>query len=327
MNGRNASPAGATRHSSSFHWHRRLQIWCQGQAPAALQSLGQLWRSRSTTAMTLAAIGIALTLPATLFTAMDNLSRLGDPLTQGARITCYLKADTDSGDARKLAAELERDVRISRVRLIDPDAGLSELLERLGTSIEQVDLPENPLPWVLIAEPHGDWRSPEQTQTLAADLAKHSEMEQVRADTGWLRRLAALLGVARRAVLIVGTLLGLTVLLVLGNTIRLEIENRREEIAVCKLVGATDGFVRRPFLYGGLWLGLFGGVLAWLLTSAAVHLLAGPVTVLAAEYDTAFQLHGPSWSGLVDLVLTGLVLGWLGAWLAVGSHLGKLEVD
>ncbi len=277
--------------------------------------------------MTLAAIAIALTLPATLFTSLDNAEEASRPLRHGVSISVYLDPALTADEVDRLAESLRRDQRIAESRVIRPDEGLAELFARSGVTPDDVLFEENPLPAVIILEPMEQWRSPKAIDALTSDLSAASSVGQVRADLDWVRRLDALLEIARRGVLVAGTLLGLMVLLVVGNTIRLEIENRREEIVVCKLVGATNAFVRRPFLYGGLWLGTLGGVAAWLLTTLSIEFLRPPVGRFAAEYDAAFRLVGPGWSGLADLLLTGAILGWLGAWLAVGRHLRALEPD
>ena len=275
--------------------------------------------------MTLAAIGIALTLPATLFTALDDAHRASRPLRHGTSLAVYLNPILTSSEVDRVAESLRSDERIAETRLIRPDEGLTELFSRSGVTPDAVLFEENPLPAVLILQPAERWHTAEAIETLTKELSGTVGVDQVSADLDWVRRIDAFLVIARRAVLIAGTLLGLMVLLVVGNTIRLEIENRRDEIVVCKLVGATNAFVRRPLLYVGLWLGALGGFGAWLLTTLSMAFLQQPVANFAAQYDAAFSLSYPGWSGLADLSLTGAILGWLGAWLAVGRHLRTLE--
>jgi cell division transport system permease protein len=305
----------------------RLDGWVREHLASARYGFTRLQRSAGTSAMTLAAIAIALTLPATLFTGLDNAVRASHPLRQGASISVYMDPILPAGEIERLAESLKNDRRIVQVELISPDEGLAELFARSGVTAEETLFEENPLPAVLVLQPSAEAQSPADIDALTTELSAASQVDQVRADLDWVRRIDALTNIARRTVLVAGTLLGLMVLLVVGNTIRLEIENRREEIMVQKLVGATNAFVRRPFLYGGLWLGTLGGLTAWSFTALSIALLQKPVTQFAAEYDAAFLLAGPGWPGLVDLILTGATLGWLGAWLAVGRHLRALEPE
>ena len=150
-------------------------------------------------------------------------------------------------------------------------------------------------------------------------------VELAQLDVQWVKRLHAILQIIRRSVTALAALLSLAVLLVVGNTIRLDILNRRAEIEVTKLIGATDGFIRRPFLYGGIWYGLLGGILALALSGAALLLLREPVAQLSSLYASAFRLRMFDWR-LAALVLGGgATLGWLGSWLAVGRHLKRIE--
>jgi cell division transport system permease protein len=141
----------------------------------------------------------------------------------------------------------------------------------------------------------------------------------------WVKRLYQFMELGQRLVWALATLLGLAVLLIIGNTIRLSIESRRDEILVVKLVGGTDAFVRRPFLYTGIWFGLGGGIIAWLLLSMGLYWLSGPVETLISLYGSDFVLQGLSLSDSLMLIFDGVILGWLGAWLAVSRHLTKIK--
>jgi cell division transport system permease protein len=156
-------------------------------------------------------------------------------------------------------------------------------------------------------------------------LATAAGVQTVQIDTDWVKRLATLLDIMRRLVQLTGGLLGLGVMLVIGNTIRLDILNRRAEIEVMKLVGATDGFARRPFLYSGVWYGLGGGVLALILVAFAVALLAQPVTRLAALYGSQFRLRGLGFGESVTILAGAIALGWVGSWLAATRHIKRIE--
>ena len=196
------------------------------------------------------------------------------------------------------------------------DSGFGKALDALG---------ENPLPDTLVVTPTLTASTPEGTEALRAAIAALPEVQNVQLDTAWVQRLHGLLDLARRCVQIIGALLGLGIVLVVSNTIRLDIENRRAEIEVMKLVGASDGFTRRPFLYTGIWYGLGGGALALLLVATGMALLMQPVARLAVLYGSGYRLHGfPAATGAATFVLA-VMLAWIGSWIAVWRHIRAIE--
>jgi cell division transport system permease protein len=162
-------------------------------------------------------------------------------------------------------------------------------------------------------------------QALVTFVEGMGRVDQVQVDLGWLQRLNAMTNILARAVWALSLLLGAAVILVIGNTVRLAIENRRDEILVAKLVGGTDAFVRRPFLYAGAWFGLGGGVVAWVLIQVSLWWLNGPIERLAGLYRSEFVLQGPGFEGAAALIIIAMLLGWLGAWVAVKRHLDDIE--
>jgi len=271
--------------------------------------------------MTVAVIGIALALPAGLFVITRNLSLLGSGWEQTAAMSVFLKPDVEVAQAAELAERLREREGLAEVRLIAPDEALQELRDQSGFAEAIDQLTENPLPVVLSARPAAEIASPAELDRVQRELEALPEADFVRADTQWVRRFHAMVHLAQRGVLLLGALLSLAVLLVVGNTIRLEIQNRRSEIQVMELVGATPAFIRRPFLYTGAWYGLLGGVAAWLLVTVALSLLQGPVSRLALLYETQFWLAGLGLAALLGLLGTSVALGLLGSWLSVGRHL------
>jgi cell division transport system permease protein len=181
------------------------------------------------------------------------------------------------------------------------------------------------LPAVLLVLPAAEHTEPQSAADLQGRLQALPETEQAQLDLQWVQRLTALLALAQRGVLLISALLSLAVLLVVGNTIRLEIQGRGEEIVVTKLIGATDGFIRRPFLYSGTWYGIIGAVLAWLLVETGFWLLDTPVRQLADLYQSSFQLQTLPLLLLFTLLASGILLGLLGSWIAVGRHLSAIE--
>jgi cell division transport system permease protein len=186
-------------------------------------------------------------------------------------------------------------------------------------------LSENPLPNTLIVTPAVAASTPAGSEALKAAIAALADVQTVQLDTDWVKRLNAMLDILRRVLLLAAGLLGAAVALVVGNTIRLDVENRRAEIEVMKLVGGSDGFARRPFLYSGVWYGLGGGILALVMVGVAAALLAGPTERLALLYGSSFHLSGLDWGTGAAALAAAIALSWLGSWLAATRHIRSIE--
>jgi cell division transport system permease protein len=290
-----------------------------------IASLGYLSRSPVSSLMTSAVVAISLALPAGLYVALENAMKISAGWDGAARISLFLTPNTQLAEARALADRLRLDAQISRVDIIDRDTGLKQFqqISGFGDAIKFLD--ENPLPHVITVQPYDDQQNPDRIVRLVETLQQEKQVELAQLDMQWVQRLYTLLDVARRAIWIIGSLLGLAVLLIVGNTIRLDIQNRREVIQVSKLIGASNAFIRRPFLYTGLWYGLFGGLLAWLLVAVSLGIIAQPVQQLATLYYSDYQIMGLTPGDVGILVLASCLLGWLGSWLAVGRHLKDIE--
>ena len=313
------------RRPSFRHLGSRPQIWLQRHAQVLLSSLGRLVRLPLSTLMTSAVIGIALALPVGLHLVIDNLQRLSGGWEQGASISLYLKQEISDAQAAELAEKLRKHQRIASIQLIGKTAALEEFrrLSGFGEAIEALE--NNPLPVLLVVQPKVEFSDAQGAQRLVQELSLLPEAELVQLDLQWVKRLQALARIAQRGVMVLTSLLGLAVLLVVGNTIRLEIQNRYAEIEISRLIGATDAFIRRPFLYTGIWYGLFGGLLAWILVSLSIGLLSGPVAGLAGLYQSSFQLASLDAGGTLFLLAGSAGLGLGGSWLAVARHLNKIE--
>jgi cell division transport system permease protein len=316
---------------SQHHWtemlRRRLspRTFLQRHAQVALDSLGRLYRSRVSALMTAAVIGIALAMPSGLYLLLENLDRLSGAWQGQASLSVFLKHDVTEARARELLQRVSAWPEVNSVELVTPQQALEEFSAQSGFADILATLDENPLPVVLLVLPAGTHAGPEAASELHKRFSLLPETDLVQLDLQWVQRLTAILDTARRGVLIISALLALAVLLVIGNTIRLEIQNRREEILVTKLIGATNGFVRRPFLYAGIWYGVLGALLAWLVVEAGFWLLAEPVSRLAGLYHSDFSLETLPLQLLGILLAGGTVLGLLGSWLAVGRHLAAIE--
>jgi cell division transport system permease protein len=273
--------------------------------------------------MSIGVAAIALALPLGLAVLVQNATGLTGISRGSARISVFLQPGASDQTLTKTRTAVDSLAGVLSVKTITSAQALNEFKHLAAFHQALTALQSNPLPPVLVVTP-SDSRVGSVEQ-LAGKLRTLSGVDQVVTDSTWIARLNAMLSIARRAVWVLGALLALAVLLVIGNTVRLEIQNRRTEVEVQKLVGATNAFVRRPFLYGGLWYGAWGGVTAWILVEIALALLAAPVARLAHLYSSSAQLDGPGFSGLVGMIAMGAALGWLGALVAVGRHLRAIE--
>ena len=288
-------------------------------------SLGQLVRTPLASVMTIAVIGIALALPSGLYVLIDNVQRLSAGWDGSGKISLFLKQGTVDKDAQRLAEKIRRIAAVAAVDYMSPDQALAEFRRLSGFGEALNALGENPLPAVLIVRPTAKADNPTSLEQLLNELRQLDRVDLAQLDLAWVKRLYGLLQLARRGVWILALLLSLAVVLIMGNTIRLAVLNRRDEIEVIKLVGGTNAFIRRPFLYTGLLQGLAGGLAAWALVSAVLALLAQPIHDLATLYASRFSVHALGTRATAILLGTGAVLGWLGSRIAVGRHLHQIE--
>lgn len=270
-------------------------------------------------------MGVALALPVALLLLLTSLQGVSAGWESSARVTAYMKQDASLEQTRKLAGEIGSDGRVTELELVDKDQALAEFRASSGLDEALDYLEENPLPHTLLITPEENTRSADGVAALVTFIEGMDGVERVQVDLGWLQRLNAMTDLLARAIWALAILLAAAVVLVIGNTVRLSIESRRDEILVAKLVGGTDGFVRRPFLYTGAWFGLGGGVVAWILLQASLWWLSGPVERLAGLYRSDFSLNGLGVDGILALIIVAMLLGWLGAWVAVKRHLDDIE--
>ena len=295
--------------------HSGPVAWLNHHVYSFVSSLGRALHRPWATLLTIGVMAVALALPLGLWAVLDNIGRFGGELQQSREITVFMKPALGLERAQALATDLRGRGDVAAGKVKTPDEGLQELRERggLGDAIDA--LGDNPLPSVLIVTPRGD------ETALAESLSALPEADQVQRDAQWRKRLDGWLRFGGRVVWVLGLLLGLGALLVVGNTVRLDIQSRREEIGVLQLLGASDGFVRRPFLYLGAWYGLGAGALALGVLTLAWLALREPLADLAARYGSNFALQGlPPLPALAVLAGAGL-LGWLGAGLVTGHYL------
>ena len=293
---------------------------------ACIASLGGLLRTPFASLMTAVVIGVALALPSGFHALLSNVQGLAAGLEgEVAQISLFLKTGIKDDAARNLAWRLRSMEDVAAVRYISPQQALEEFQRNAGVRDALTYLDENPLPAVLVVKPAKNFSDAEIVRGLVRRLEALPEVESAQLDWAWLERLHALVALADRGMSLVGAILAVAVLFIVGNTIRLAIENRREEIVITKLIGATDAFIRRPFIYGGVWYGLAGGLIALIIVDGILWGMSGPVAHLASLYQSNFQLGMLGGSVAVTVLLASIALGWFGAWLAVSRHLRRIE--
>jgi cell division transport system permease protein len=292
---------------------------------ALLGSLGRLARSPLATFMTLLVIALALALPTALRVFVSNAQAATGNFANAVDLSVYLKTDVPLAKAQQLAQAARQRHEVAAVTLIPADKGLEDFRTYSGFGDALTALKENPLPHVLHVRPRPEDSSPAALEALRHYFSAWPEVDLVQIDAEWVMRFNAILEVLRRLLIIAAALLGVGVLAVIGNTIRLEITGRRAEIEVTKLVGGSNAFVRRPFLYTGVLFGLGGALLAWGIIAVAVTVLGEPVANLARLYGSRYLLRGPSGEDVGILLGAGAVLGWLGAWISAARHLHSIQ--
>ena len=292
---------------------------------ALLGSLGRLIRSPLASFLTLLVIALALALPAALKLFVTNAQAATGNFASAVDVSVYLKTDVPLTKAQQLTQAAQQRPDVATVTLISADKGLEDFRTYSGFGDALAALKENPLPHVLHVRPRAAASSAAGLDSLRRYFAAWPEVDLVQVDSEWVMRFNAILEVLQRLLIIAAVLLGIGVLAIIGNTIRLEIQARRAEIEVTKLVGGSNAFVRRPFLYTGVLYGLGGALLAWGILTLVVLVLRDSVATLARLYGSRYLLEGLTPDDIGVLLGVGLVLGWLGAWIAAARHLRSIE--
>ena len=290
-------------------------IWLDQHLYSFVASLGRVLRRPWTTLLTIGVMAVALALPLGLGLALSNLQHFAGSVEQSREIDLFLEPGIDVARAQALATELRGRSDVAKVELRTPEQGLVEFRTRSGLGEALDALEENPLPSLLIITPRAE------AATLVGALERLPETGLLQHDAQWRQRLQGWLGFGERLAWVLAALFGLGALLVVGNTVRLDIQSRREEIGVLQLLGATDGFIRRPFIYLGAWYGLAAGTLALGVLAAAAYALRTPLQALAQRYGSGFALGGLDPLRAAGFLLAATLIGWLGAWLVTGHFL------
>ena len=298
-----------------------VRAWREQHLYSLFSSVGRLVARPWATALTLAVMSLAMALPLLFWLLLDNARQLSGSVEDARALSVFLKPDVDAAVVQAFARTVRDRTDVAAVEVKTPDQGLAEFRGQSGFADALKVLHYNPLPAVLIVTPRSDARVADAAPALVAELQRDPAVDMVQYDAQWRQRLNAILALTARVAMVLAGLLGLAALLVVGNTVRLDIQGRSEEIAVMQLLGANDGFVRRPFLYTGFWYGAFAGVLSLVLIGIVEWALAAPLAQLAASYEHRFDVHGLALADMGIVLGAGAVLGWLGAWLAASRHI------
>ncbi|MFG0805782.1 permease-like cell division protein FtsX [Pseudomonas fluvialis] len=300
-----------------------LNAWLESHRASLLDSLRRLARQPVGSFFTCLVMAIALSLPMGLALLLDNVERLGGSWQKAAQISLYLQLSLDEREGPRLRDEIAALDDVAEAVWISRSQALDEFQQQSGLGEALKELPENPLPAVILVTPKEVDKAA--LEALRQRLAELPGVQQAQLDLQWVERLGAILGLGDHFVFGLSLLLILALLLVIGNTIRLHIENRRSEIEIIKLVGGTDAYVRRPFLYMGALYGTGAGLLAWLVLAFGLDWLNAAVVRLAGLYGSDFALQGVPLDDGLSLLLGAIFLGYIGAWLAVARHLSELQ--
>lgn len=303
---------------------RPITAWAIRHVSTAIAALGRLSRQPFASLMTVLVIGVTLALPAAMHLVIKNAQLISASWDNALDFSVYLQTDVTLDDAQRLVDIVSQRADVESVTLIAADDALREFREQSGFGEALDHLSVNPLPHTLVVRPSAA-NTEVSMGLLNEELGNLPEADFVQVDTEWVQRFHAILSILERAITIGAGLLAAAIVVIIGNTIRLDIQNRREEIEVTKLIGASNAFVRRPFLYIGMWYGLGGGILALLLVGYGLYALEEPVTRLSGLYSNPFTAMALDLKESLIITGAGVMLGLVGSWVAAARHMRRIE--
>ncbi|MGH8553467.1 MAG: permease-like cell division protein FtsX, partial [Methylococcales bacterium] len=304
----------------------RLGAYGRSHAQGFISSLGRLIATPFSTLAAVLVVAVALTLPAAFYVLVDNVRLASSRFVDTNQITLFLKPEITDLKAATVAGRLLKIPEIVSVKLVTKNQALEEFKQYSGFSRAIEILEYNPLPATILVNPHATL-NPLQLEKLSLEIEAIPEADFAQFDLQWVRRLQAMVALAQRGVEMVSLLLGIGVVFVVSNTIRLELRTREDEIVVSKLLGATDAFIRRPFLYSGLWYGFGGGIVAAILVTGVLFYFEGPIQQLSLLYESDYQLAYLGPFRVIALLTVSALLGIAGAWMVLLHQLQKMNPD
>lgn len=319
-----AKPVGKSR-AATIGLKGMILAYGYNHAQALFSSLGRLMKTPFTSFMTVLVMAITVALAGSFYLLVNNARQLTGNLESSNQISLFLKSTVTDEAAQKLSGQIDRNRLVDQVKLITKSKALDEFKAYSGFGDALSMLDHNPLPAVIQILPVNALSDETDIQALSKEFQRYPEVDFVQIDMQWLQRLQSIMHLAERAVMLFNVMLAVAVVFITGNTIRLELENRREEVMIAKLVGATHVFVQRPFVYTGFWLGLSAGILAWLIISILVWVLEGPLENLSLLYNGDFHIVYLNFSESLQLLLYSSAAGALGAWLVLFNQLRQIK--
>jgi cell division transport system permease protein len=305
----------------------KLHAYRDLHAHALFSSLGRLVASPFTSVMTIVVLAIAISLASGFYILVANLQQLTGNLEASNQISLFLRYEISNAKANSLADRIRRNPSVQEVKLITKEQALKEFQTYSGFGEAIKALEKNPLPFVIQVVPRNSLENKQAIEALLGTLKQETEVDFAQMDMQWVERLQSIMEVAQRGVTLLSLLLGVGVLFITGNTIRLELHNRRDEVVIAKLVGATDGFIQRPFLYSGFWMGFFSGVAAWFIVTVTTLILKQPIEKLSGLYDSAFHILFLGFTETLELLAISSGLGIAGSWIVLHFQLQKLKPE
>jgi len=305
----------------------KLQAYRDQHAHALFSSLGRLIAEPFTSTMTIAVLAIAISLASGFYLLLINFQQLTSKLETSAQISLFLKDNVSDARAVKFADSIRQNPGIKEVKLISREQGLAEFKTYSGFGAAITALENNPLPIVIQVTPENTLEEKQGLEKLLQGFQQSVEVDIAQMDMQWVERLQSIMVVARRGAALLNLMLGLAVLFITGNTIRLELHNRRDEVIIAKLVGATDSFIQRPFLYSGFWIGFFSGVTAWFIVTMLMLVLRQPVEALSGLYQGDFHLLFFSFADTITLIFISSILAISGSWATLSYQLRHTKIE
>lgn len=301
-----------------------FSYWLMCHLRSFINSLDDMLRTPFSSLLTFLVIGVAMALPASLYILLKNVQSMNQTWNGTPTISLYLKQETSTNEVRNLLLQLRQISGIEKIQYISPQEGLAEFEKttQLGNILSELN--KNPIPAVIVITPTVQ-ESPEQLQKLVSLLKTQPHVDVAQLDIAWVKRIYYIIMLSERITYTLSFLLGVGVILIIGNTIRLATQSHQAEITVLKLVGATDGFIRRPLIYRGLLFGIAGGAIAWLLISVMIWWLEPPAQALANSYNSQLNLSSLTLTSGLGIIGTSAILGLTGAWIAVQRYLNAQE--
>ncbi|MCF6435347.1 permease-like cell division protein FtsX [Pseudoalteromonas sp. MMG022] len=313
--------------SQSKSWIMRCYFFVLTVFRQGINSLGEMWRTPMASLMTILVLGLSLTLPATLYIVVKNVQQVSSGFSDAAEISLFVKDSMTEQQTQTLVKRLALYPEVDDVKLISKSKALEEFKRVSGFGQALDYLEENPLPNVVLVTPTSRYRKPLAAQQLLDKLEGEREVEFGKLDIEWLERLNALLSLLKESVVTIALLLLSAVILIIGNTIRLSIMDKKEEIQVLKLVGATNTFIHTPFIWTGIWYGIVGGLVAFMSVAMMLWWLESAVSMVAGVYQSSFVLQGLNGNELLTLLLLAVMLGFGGSFLSVHRYIKDIEPD